>query len=145
MSTSCSITLIATHLDIVETSCTGEVTLDFDGEGQSTATTGSSTPCSSVSSGKSSHTAEDNASSHVINEIQEWERKKRSVNGQARSKSRMTATIDIFSKTVKELKDADTKLLVELEEKRMKYEDWRLRKQDYEDRIRREDRKQEER
>ena len=63
-----------------------------------------------------SHTAEDNASSHVINEIQEWERKKRSVNAKARSKSRMSATIDTFSKTVKELKDADTKLLVELEE-----------------------------
>ena len=55
----------------------------------------------------------------MINEIQEWERKKRSVNGQATSKSRMSATIDTFSKTVKELKDADTKLLVELEEKRM--------------------------
>ena len=61
-------TLSTTHEDIAKTSCTGEVTSDVDGEGESTATTGSSTPCSSVSSGQSFHTAEDNASRHVINE-----------------------------------------------------------------------------
>jgi hypothetical protein len=136
--------------DQEDTDDTLAVTSDNDGEVESTLLTGSSTPSSAVSERRSSGAAEDNTGSQVISATLEKQKKgkgqKRSFDRQAKGKGRLSSLVDAFSKTMKEINEADTKVLVELEEKRMRYEDARLREQqEFKDRMRREEREYQER
>ncbi|XP_062501343.1 uncharacterized protein LOC134178483 [Corticium candelabrum] len=122
--------------DYDDESCVGELALS---NCSSTGTTSRSTPTSSVC-----------PSSPVANTPTAAKQKrngtKRAREGQGKTRDRMKDMMQTIMAGMKEIREADSVLLIDLEEKRLKLEDARLREErEYAERKRREGRQYEER